>query len=136
MSEGLKKQKMDEQQNRDGSFELSDTSVYSLFAAVHIRHRTQEDHSDFNHYKPQYTAPPKMATLIKIDWKYRFNTIVELFDMESLAICQLELRALLAYPRLPRYYRIRCLILLVQCEDDWYKSKVNTLKNSKRCDAC
>ena len=65
-----------------------------------------------------------MATLIKIDWKYRFNTIVELFDMESLVICQLELRALLAYPHLPRYYRIRCLILLAQCEDDWYKSKV------------
>jgi hypothetical protein len=57
-----------------------------------------------------------MAASVKIDWDSRFNTIIDL-------ICEPELNALLACPHLPRYYKIRCLVLQAQCEDDEHKPR-------------
>jgi surfactin synthase thioesterase subunit len=73
-----------------------------------------------------------MASPVQIDWRYRFNTVVELFNQERFYICALEAQTLLAHYNLPRYNRIRCLITLAQCEDDWYKAKVRMLEWSKK----
>jgi hypothetical protein len=72
-----------------------------------------------------------MPSPVRIDWRSRFNTIIELFNKERLYICEMEVRTLLAHYNLPRYYRIRCLIILAQCEEDWYKSKVGHWNGSR-----
>jgi hypothetical protein len=73
-----------------------------------------------------------MSSPVRIDWRSRFDTIVELFNQERFYICALEAQTLLAHYNLPRYYRIRCLITLAQCEDDWYKAKVRKPEWSKK----
>jgi hypothetical protein len=77
----------------------------------------------FTYHIALYTAR-KMTSPVRIDWRSRFNTIVELFSEERLFVCRLEARTLLAHHDLPRYYRLKCHFVLAKSEENWYKSKV------------
>jgi hypothetical protein len=111
----------------------SKTSLCMQLASVaYSHHRSSQQQANLDLYIP-HRKLFNMASPIRTDWRSRFNTIVELFNRERFAICVLEAQTLLAHYNLPQYYRIRCLITLAQCEDDWYKTKVRkTLERSEK----
>lgn len=60
-----------------------------------------------------------------IDWTARINAIVQLYHDGDFFMCEREARILLDHQQLPRYYNMRCLIIIAQCVENWYESKVN-----------
>jgi len=60
-----------------------------------------------------------------IDFGARTRLIVTLFNENRFEDCKREIATILGYPELPRYYRIKCHIVLAECQDDWYAAEVS-----------
>jgi hypothetical protein len=59
-----------------------------------------------------------------IDFGGRTALAVTLLNENRFAECERELAAIMGYPELPQYYRIKCHILLAECQEDWYAAEV------------
>jgi hypothetical protein len=64
------------------------------------------------------------STISTIDFGERVRLAITLFNENRFEECQRELAAIMGYPELPQYYRIKCHILLAECQEDWYAAEV------------
>lgn len=68
-----------------------------------------------------------MASATAREWAKRTNNVKTLVNDEQFSLAEKEARLLIDDPTLPHYYRIQNLVLLAQCTEDWYESKVYIL---------
>lgn len=68
---------------------------------------------------------PNMTLTTRTDWAARVRAAMELFNEERHNLCEVEVRALLAYPELPQYYHVQCLVILASCVKNWSEGKVS-----------
>ncbi|THZ02938.1 hypothetical protein D6C92_00261 [Aureobasidium pullulans] len=64
-----------------------------------------------------------MTLTTRTDWAARVRAAMELFNEERYNLCEVEVRALLAYPELPQYYHVQCLVILATCVENWTEGK-------------
>jgi len=64
-----------------------------------------------------------------IDFGARTTLAVTLFNENRFEDCKRELATILGYQELPRYYRIKCHIILAECQDDWYIAQVRFISS-------
>ncbi|THY36471.1 hypothetical protein D6D01_00450 [Aureobasidium pullulans] len=66
---------------------------------------------------------PNTTPTTRTDWAARVRAAMELFNEERYHLCEVEVRALLAYAELPQYYHVQCLVILATCVGNWSEGK-------------
>ena len=74
-----------------------------------------------------------MASAVStINFGARVRLAITLFNEHRFQDCKRELAAILGYPELPRYHRIKCHMILAECQNDWYTADVSLISDSNR----
>jgi hypothetical protein len=70
------------------------------------------------------------SAISTIDFGERIRFAVTLFNENRFEEYKRELATIMGYPELPQYYRVKCHILLAECQEDWYTAEVCFPPNS------